>query len=430
MQDYAGRLPASTRTGDFVDKFILPNYHALLIHFPIGLLGIGVVIELFSFMWRHSSFRTAGRWMILLGTLAAVPALTSGLYALHDVVGHGSGADSWTELKAGSNFTATDWQFVRDHIILNSAATGLALIAVVMWLGASDLWRKILRVPALLMLLASMGLMIDGMWHGGEMVYRLGFAVQGRQAVIPETPAKPENLQDKIEYYAPKGEIHLLMAGFVFALAAVALGLSIRRAVTTDAVIVQRVPPTYVPKHIAGQPSKPISLLQALNDPGDEIPVVPRIPAARFWVLAAVVAICAIGSGLWFGGFLESWPKVIDQAALRSSLQSIKDSDKARMGLHIVFGASILVLVLAMALLTRFAPRSRVILSGLSFLLVLAMAGQVWLGVLLLFDGARGPLARFKSDSQVTMPDQEHNSTTTQPTTLPSPATQPIATVY
>jgi uncharacterized membrane protein len=413
-----------------VDKFILPNYHALLIHFPIALLGIGVAIELFSCLWRQSSFRTAGRWMILLGTLAAVPALTSGLYAFRDVVGHGSGADSWSEAKAGSNFTVDDWRFVRYHIILNSAATGLALIAVVMWLGASDLWRKILRVPALLMLLAAMGLMVDGAWHGGEMVFRLGFAVQGRQAVLPENPTKPQNLQEKIEYYAPEGEVHLLMAGLVFALAAVALGLSIRRAVTTDAVVVQRVPPTYVPKNIAGQPSKPISLLQALNDPGDEIPVIPRVPAARFWVLAAVVAIGAIASGLWFGGFLEPWPKVIDQAGLRSSLQLIKDSDHARMGLHIVFGASILVLVIAMALLTRFAPRSRVVLSGLSFLLVLAMAGQVWLGVLLLFDGDRGPLSRFKSDAQVSAPEQEHNSPSTQPTTSPSPATQPIAVTY
>jgi hypothetical protein len=218
------------------------------------------------------------------------------------------------------------------------------------------------------------------------------------------------------------------MAGLVFALAAVSLGLSIRRAVMTDAVVVERVPPTYVPKNVAGQPIKPISLLQALNDPGDEIPVVPRVPAARFWLLAALVVIGAIASGLWFGGFVEPWPKIIDQTHLRWSLQHIKDAGSAREGMHIVVGASLLVLVLAMALLTRFSPRSRVILSGLSVLLVLAMAAQIWIGLSLLFDGGRGPLARFKTDAEANAPsEQENSSPTTLPTTTPSATTQPIA---
>ena len=144
------------------------------------------------------------------------------------------------ELKAGSNFTAVDWRFVRYHIILNSAATGVALFAVVMWLGASDRWRKMLRMPALLLLIIAMGLMADGAWHGGEMVYRLGFAVQGRQGVLPDNPTAPHGLQDKVVYYVPEGEVHLLLAGLVFSLAAAALGLSIRRAVTTENFALQR----------------------------------------------------------------------------------------------------------------------------------------------------------------------------------------------
>ncbi len=300
-----------------MDKLILPNFHAVLIHFPLGLLSIGVVIELFSFFWRRSSFRTAGRWMILLGTLSAVPAMTSGLYALQDVAGHGNGADSWMELKADSNFSATDWRFIKYHIILNSAATGVALAAVVIWLGASDFWRKILRVPVLLMLIVALALMVDGGWHGGEMVYRLGFAVQGRQSVLPDNPARPAGWRDEVEYYAPEGEVHLLLAGLVFALAAAALGVSIRRAVMNDSVLVQRVPPTYIPAAAEGRPNKPISLLQALNDPGDEIPVVPRIPPGRFWLLTALLALGAIASGLWFGDFFRPWPRIIDVEHLR-----------------------------------------------------------------------------------------------------------------
>jgi hypothetical protein len=258
------------------------------------------------------------------------------------------------------------------------------------------------------------------------MVYRLGFGVQGRQAVLAENPSKPQNLQDKIEFYAPAGEVHLLMAGLVFALSFVSLGLSIRRAVMTDSVVVERVPPTYVPKNIAGQPVKPISLLQALNDPGDEIPVIPRVPAARFWMLAALVTLAAVASGLWFGGFIEPWPKIVDPSQLRYAISHIKDAGAARVGMHIVVGASILLLVIVMALLTRFTPRSRVILSGFSMLLVLAILAQIWIGLSLLFDGSDGPLGRFKTEAEVNNSSQE-SSPTTLPTTAPSASTQPIA---
>jgi len=59
------------------------------------------------------------------------------------------------------------------------------------------------------------------------------------------------------------------------------------------------------------------------------------------------------------------------------------------------------------------------------------MAVQIWLGVLLTFDGGRGPLARFKTDAEANAPEQETPSPTTVPATAPSgappPATQPIA---
>jgi uncharacterized membrane protein len=415
-----------------VDKFIVPNFHVILIHFPMGLLTIGVTIELFSFLWRRNSFRQAGRWMILLGALLAVPALTSGLYALRDVAGHGDDLNSWSQYKAASNFSARDWQFVRYHIGLNAAATGLALFATVMWLGASDTWRKILRPPALVMLVFAVGLMIDGGWHGGEMVYRLGFAVQGKLNVLPDSPDRPLDWHDKIEFYAPEGEVHLLMAGFVFALAAAALGLSIRRSVTADTVLVQRIPRTNVPASGGREDAiKPISLLQALNDPGDEIPVGPRIPAPRFWLLAALMAVAAIISGLWFGDYLAPWPRIVDRANILAAIQQIQDSKSAREGLHIVFGSSIVALTLCLALLTRFAPKSRVFLAALAFLLVLAMAVQIWLGVLLTFDGGRGPLARFKTDAEANAPEQQTPLPTiipaTAPSVVPPAATQPIA---
>ena len=323
-----------------MDKFIVPNFHVILIHLPLGLLAIGVAIELFSFLWRHSSFRVAGRWMILLGTLGTIPAVTSGLYALSNVMSHGQGADSWVDLKNASGFSHTDWNFVRYHIIMNVSGTILALFAVVMWMGASDTWRRILRIPALLILIVALGLLTSGAWHGGEMAFRLGFGVQGKLAVMPDAPTKPQTRDDKIEYYAPSGEVHLLMAGTVFAMAAAALGLSIRRAATTETVVVQRVPPTYISAEAQREGNvRPISLLQALNDPGDEIPVTTTAPAARFWIIGSLLALAAIASGFWFGDYLAPWPFIIDRTHLLRALHHIPDSSRAREGLHIVFGA-------------------------------------------------------------------------------------------
>jgi len=329
-----------------------------------------------------------------------------------------------------ADFDQTDWNFLRLHLLLNASATLLALIAVVMWIAASDSWRRVLRIPSLLLLLIAMGLMADGAYHGGEMVFRLGFATQGKLSVLPDHPVKPHGLQDKIEYYAPEGEVHLLGAGIVFALAAVSLGLSVRRAVTTDTVVVQRVPPTYVSAEMGREGSvKPISLLQALNDPEDEIPVVPPIPAGRFWLLTALIAVGVIASGLWFGGYLASWPWIVDRERVMRAIHRIPDAKRAREGLHIVFGTSILVLALFLAILTRFAPRSRVFLAAFSFLMVLVMAAQIWLGVMLTFDGGRGPLARFKNTAEATVPDPD-DAAPSAPATLPSiplpPTTLPV----
>jgi uncharacterized membrane protein len=405
-----------------VDIFLIPNFHVILIHFPLALLGIGVAIELFSFLWRRSSFRAAGQWMILLGTLSAIPAATSGIYAFRSVLGHGNEMDSMVEYKQASGFTDADWHFARNHILFNSVATGAALVCVVIWLGASDGMRKLLRIPILLALMGTMGLMSAGAWQGGEMVFRQGFGVVGKMDSVPNPASKPHDLRDKIEYFAPPGEMHLLMAGLVFAMAAAALGLSIRRAVTTETVVVQRVPPTYISSEKEG-PTKPISLLQALNDPGDEIPITKTTPAARFWLLAALLTIAAVFSGLWFAERLAAWPWIINRDLLMKDLKQIPNPKQARIGMHIVFGASILVLVLILALLTRFAPRSRVLLSGFSLLLVLVMAAQVWVGVMLTYDGDEGSLSRFRTAAEV---NASQNSDESTPATQPAVTTRPI----
>ena len=36
-------------------RFIEPNLHVLFIHFPIALLMMGLLMEIFSFWWRRAS---------------------------------------------------------------------------------------------------------------------------------------------------------------------------------------------------------------------------------------------------------------------------------------------------------------------------------------------------------------------------------------
>ena len=62
---------------------------------------------------------------------------------------------------------------------------------------------------------------------------------------------------------------------------------------------------------------------------------------------------------------------------------------------HAIVGTVIVVDSLILALLSRVARRRATVLAAFALPLVLALAAQVWLGVLLLFDTAQGPVTRF-----------------------------------
>ncbi len=414
-------------------RFIIPNFHVILIHFPLGLLGAGLLIEIFSFLWRRSSFRDAGRWMILLGTLAMLPAATSGAFALLDVMSQGGDASSsWFQLKANSGFSAHDWELAKDHFILTGAATLLALLAVLAWMSASDRSRRRVYPAALIALIAAMGMMIAGAWHGGEMIYRQGFGVDGKKSVEADaTPNPHPSWRDKIEAYAPAGQVHVILAGVLFAFAAGSLGASLRRSKLYEkAWIIDR------PVQSAAKSLSAPSPMIADQDP-TTIPLMGTIrtesysadvqnqhpPTARFWMLALLVGLLAATSGLYFGGFLTG-PHVVDWPRLRSVIRDIRSPDNTRMGAHIILGLSTIVLVFFLAIFARWAPRSRFLIGFTALLLLLVIAAQTWMGILLLFDGGGGPLTRFQP-AEVSA--QQSAPAVPIPATVPStqPATMP-----
>ena len=395
-------------------EFVNPNLHVALLHFPLALLIAGTLVELFSFMYRRHAFRAAGRWMIFLGALSGIPTAMSGIYALADVsLDSVPSVQPWDEAAAQSAL----WQhaerahLMRDHVVLQIWGVGAALLAVVVWVGASDVWRARLHLPMLALLIVASGLTVAGSWHAGEAVYTHGVAVETEAATRPsmadlvEPTTSPagtttERILQKVDYYAPPVQMHMIMAGFTVALAMASLALSFRAANSH--------PPRTDADNIAealGPRDEPVSSASVIADlerddrkrrRGEPQDAIPRVPTARFWLLtflvgvltaAGGVAVLAIDSGRWDPN--ELWSLV------RTETDGASPAWLTRRMAHLVGGLSIVVLSLLLAVVSRIAGRSKLTLLVFAMLLLTAVAAQVWFGVLLTYDSMQGPVTRF-----------------------------------
>jgi uncharacterized membrane protein len=353
-------------------EIISPNLHVVLMHTPLALLVIGTVIELFAFLWRESTFRTAGRWMILLGALAMIPVATSGIYAARDVMGIGGYPAYWEELKQSARLDQEQWSMLESHVWLNGAATLLAVVVVLTCLGASDLARRKFHWVFLVALLLAVGVMLAGAYVGGEMVYTKGVAVGPK----PEAPVNAPEI-DKINVAIEPMQIHLIAAGFTIALALAALALS-ARAITVRSVLDEdRDPADPAAGDIRSAFSSAREFANALA---------PYVPSTRFWLLAALGALLTAGGGAYL---LATNANQWDPNELWKLLS---DTAQPRRLAHAAGGSAILVLTLILAAASRWAPRNRGVLGVLAALLILAIVVQLWVGLLLLFDSPDGPL--------------------------------------
>jgi uncharacterized membrane protein len=426
---------------------ISPNLHVILIHYPLAMLIAGTLIELFSFLWRRSSFRVAGRWMILLGALSTVPATFSGIYALRDISGISVDTDTrWTDLKTTSPVFSNPqvWQILHHHLLIQSIATGLSVLVVLVWLGASDRMRKLLYVTLMMLLLVAVAMVIRGAWFGGESVYRKGVGVQAVLAPSPQLTSEPStqaasqpattqaaatslltsppislpdpapapapasgpsswiNTPTRVEQLFPPLELHTIMAGIFTSIALVSVALSFRRLnqmdpsedvplVTGDPATAVRGPRT---------PPSAFEMGRAFN-PNLEAEIRQLAPAGRFWSLAFVLALFTLLGGLFViarGGDVFSQmhgnPKLLPHL-LWEQIKPEAGQKLSRLFLHAIDGSLIVILPIILGLLTRFAPREKIIFTITTFFLIAAVAFQVWLGVLLLFDTSDGPVLKF-----------------------------------
>lgn len=384
------------------NEFISPNWHVVLLHSPLGLLTVGVLIEIISCVCPKGGFRAAGRWMMLLGALLAIPTATLGIYAFRDVVTPApvTVGPHWQQIVQQSKWSDVQWEFMEDHIWMNSVAVVLVLVAVVFYLGGSDRWRRSARLPLLLVMLAGVGFLAAGAWHGGELVYRYGTAVGTTDAL-----AAPEAART-VQYYAPPLQLHLAVAGFTAAFIVGAFGLMIRRGQLDSAALVPlaRERPLVAPA--IGPAGEPVSQAERVElrsaGPYGEERVAPPPPVypGWFWLGAALVGLGTAVAGYW------SLAGYFTREAFEDNLHELGEADHRRLLVHVIFGVSLIVLSLILAGLVRFARRWRVLAGILGSLVLLLLAGQVWLGILMTYDGYSGPLVSFASEGAAAGPHE------------------------
>ena len=395
-------------------EFINPNLHVILIHYPLALLSIGAFIEVFGMVfWRRSALRAAGRWMILIGALSMVPTALTGLYAMADVNRTVENYDrpdmKWAEVRAESHVQGHTWDMMQRHAWLNAFAAAGFLLLVVLWLAASDAWRSRLHLIFVLILLGALGVTVWGAWLGGEMVYvhRVAVEPSGDSAephdATTESSPTESDWKQRLAFYAPPLQVHVILAGWAIALAFAALGVSLRsNAAAADTT-------TRYDSNIASAFTPATQVRPALpphyqtQDPAVTAAMrPPRAPRARFWLLAALFAIGAALTGWWtLAHFADMW----DIHSLWSMVMSEADAGGKRRMAHFLTGGGIILLLLVLAIVSRMPVGRRFLVLIFSLALLAAAVGQIWLGSLLMFDSNSGPLGEFnKSETPTTEP--------------------------
>ena len=391
-------------------ELVAPNLHVALIHYPLGMLVVGVAIELLSFLWPRSSVRTAGRWMILLGALSAIPAAFSGIYALRAVarVDLAVSGRTWADIRSPAVSPVLGdpaiWHALSTHTLYQSIATAVAVLASVTWLGAGDAARRSLRLPVLGLLVLSVAGMTAGAWFSGEAIYKHGTGVEhGWQANAADTHTDPPN---RVEQAFPPVELHVIAAGTTVALAMAAVGLSFRKLTTIDG-------PVPMTDGAGDDPHGSATMARSFN-PAMEVGVVPKVFAGRAWLIAFVVA-ATTSLGGWYvlarsasiltdaKGHYGEVPKMLWNQ-VKPERDTAGHYTVSRRFFHLSAGGAIIGLPLVLAALARFAPRRRVVLSVVTGLLVAAVAAQVWFGILLLYDGPEGTINKWNPPSAEAAP--------------------------
>ncbi len=93
---------------------------------------------------------------------------------------------------------------------------------------------------------------------------------------------------------------------------------------------------------------------------------------------------------------------------------------------HVATGAGIVVLLLVMAVVSRFLAGRRVVISFFALLLIAVVTAQIWFGSLLMFDLAEGSLRSFTRSAAAM--EKAAEKRTPDPDATTAPASAPATT--
>jgi hypothetical protein len=162
-------------------------------------------------------------------------------------------------------------------------------------------------------------------------------------------------------------QAHVVLVGLTIAAAVGAVGMALRGAATA---VLPPLTKALRDSHDVAYADSPALQVRLTV-------ITQRVAVGRYWLTAMALAAGTAAAGLWVGA---GWTAEA-LAALVGQRRNLA---------HLVLGGAILVMIGALAGLGRWGRRRAGWIVVCATLLFLCLAGEVWVGVLLLYDGSGG----------------------------------------
>ena len=360
-------------------ELIEPNWHVVLVHFPIALLAIGVMMEVVCGLLGAAGARNAGRWMVLIGAVLSLPVAVSGLYAMQDLARGGE----FVNWHAANALSPELWDALSTHAFIQAGSTAVALLSSIVFLASSDGTRRFLYPPLLLLLLLAVGGSTVGSHIAGQAVYRFGLP---RPPIAPAT--LPAEWPERAVYVAPPLQLHATLAGLTISVGLTALALALRNASILST-------PAPKPRH---EPGTVFPGTGRADQPRDAKVI--HLPASRVFLLTTGLGLLAASAGIWHlsGQTQTTVPRELWETVVTfppADAFKSQNRDLLRRPAHVALGTLLVALPLVLSLCVWLRPRGRFLTVLLGSLWISAAAAQLWVGTLLLWDLPVGPVTGF-----------------------------------